>query len=117
MQQKVKKIQRPFLDDAIKVRLTSLEKAALKEEADLAGLTMSELVRRRYFGRPIIASADAVMVKELRRLGGLLKHIHNDTVLNHLHDENGSANGQLTAATLAEIKRFIESINRECRDR
>ena len=54
------------LDAVINVRLTSAEKAALKEDADLAGLSMSELVRRRYFGRPIIASADVVMLKELR---------------------------------------------------
>ena len=67
----------------INVRLTTAEKAALKEDADLAGLSMSELVRRRYFGRPIIANADVVMLKELRRLGGLLKHIHNQTAGAH----------------------------------
>ena len=47
------------LDDRINVRLTRDEKVRLKEDADLAGLSMSELVRRRYFGRPIIASAEA----------------------------------------------------------
>jgi hypothetical protein len=67
------------LNAVVNVRLTATEKARLKEDADLAGLGISELVRRRYFGRPIIASADAVMIKELRRIGGLLKLVHNES--------------------------------------
>lgn len=62
------------LNDAIKVRLSKVEKAVLIEEAGIAGISMSELVRRRYFGKPIIANADAVMLRELRRQGGLLRH-------------------------------------------
>ncbi|MDA0559687.1 plasmid mobilization protein [Burkholderia pseudomallei] len=67
------------LTEKIAVRLTPDEKARLCDDADLAGLSVSELVRRRYFGRPIVASTDMVMVRELRRMGGLLKHIHNTT--------------------------------------
>ena len=67
------------LNAVVNVRLTATEKARLKEDADLAGLGISELVRRRYFGRPIIASADAAMIKELRRIGGLLKLVHNES--------------------------------------
>lgn len=67
------------LTEKIAVRLTPDEKARLRDDAGLAGLSVSELVRRRYFGRPIVASADMVMVRELRRIGGLLKHIHNAT--------------------------------------
>ena len=63
----------------LRLRLTASEKERLREDADLAGLSMSELVRRRYFGRPIIANADAIMIKELRRLGGLVKHVHNES--------------------------------------
>lgn len=40
---------------------------------------MSALVRARYFGRPVVAHADQVMIKELRRLGGLLKKVHTDS--------------------------------------
>ena len=91
------------LDAVINVRLTSAEKARLKEDADLAGLSMSELVRRRYFGRPIIASADAVMLKELRRIGGLLKHVHN---------ESGGAYSQSTALALSALTAYIEELSR-----
>ncbi|BBQ28318.1 hypothetical protein WP2W18C05_P30130 (plasmid) [Aeromonas sp. WP2-W18-CRE-05] len=84
--------------------LTAAEKAKLKEDADLAGLSMSELVRRRYFGRPIIANADAVMLKELRRIGGLLKHIHN---------ESGGIYSKETAGALLAVKAYIERLSRD----
>ncbi|MDR2574734.1 MAG: hypothetical protein LBC94_10435 [Desulfovibrio sp.] len=57
------------------LRLTDYEDALLSEQAGIAGLSMSEYMRRRVFGgRPIVAHADAIMVRELRRVGGLLKH-------------------------------------------
>ena len=84
------------LDEVINVRLTAAEKSRLRGDADLAALSMSELVRRRYFGRPIIASADGVMIKELRRLGGLLKHIHNQSGGTY-SQETAEALGALTA--------------------
>ena len=95
--------QRDTLDAVINVRLTEPEKARLREDADLAGVSVSELVRRRIFGRPIIASTDAVMLKELRRLGGLLKHIHS---------ESRGAYSKETAAALVAIKAYIERLSR-----
>ena len=90
------------LSAVINVRLTATEKSRLKEDADLAGLSLSELVRRRYFGRPIIANADAVMLKELRRIGGLLKHVHNESKGRYSQD---------TAATLTVMKAYIETLS------
>ena len=90
------------LDAIVNVRLTSLEKGRLKEDADLAGLSMSELVRRRYFGRPIIANADAVVLKELRRMGGLLKHTHN---------VSGSVYSKETSGALVALKNFMEKLS------
>jgi len=101
-------LPRESLDAVINVRLTSAEKARLREDADLAGVSVSELVRRRYFGRPIVANADAVMLKELRRLGGLLKHVHS---------ESRGAYSQHTAAALAAIKDYIEKLSRVSRGR
>jgi hypothetical protein len=92
------------LDAVINVRLTAAEKARLKEDADLAGVSVSELVRRRYFGRPIIANADAVMIKELRRLGGLLKHIHH---------ESGGVYSKDTAGALMALKTYIEKLSHD----
>lgn len=67
------------LDAIVNVRLTSDEKERLRDDADMANLSMSALIRARYFGRPVIAHADQVMIKELRRLGGLLKKVHTDS--------------------------------------
>ncbi|WP_321947197.1 plasmid mobilization protein [Paraburkholderia sp. J10-1] len=90
------------LDAVINVRLTVSEKVRLQEDADFAGISMSALVRRRYFGRPIIANADVVTIKELRRLGGQLKHIHN---------ESGGAHSQATAGALRAVTAYIERLS------
>jgi len=92
------------LDATINVRLTVPEKEKLKEDADLAGLSMSELVRRRYFGRPIIANADAIMLKELRRIGGLLKSVHI---------ESNGAYSEITAKALAELRTYIHRLSND----
>ncbi|MEE8666329.1 MAG: MobB mobilization protein [Acetobacter sp.] len=92
------------LDSTINVRLTMAEKDRLKEDADLAGVSVSELVRRRYFGRPIVAHTDIAMIRELRRLGGLLKHLYLSSNGDH---------AQETLATLHALKAAIEAISRD----
>lgn len=87
-----------LLSAKIAVRLTAPEKERLRLDADLAGLTVSALVRRRYFGRPVVASADLAVIKELRRLGGLLKYVHA---------ESGGAYSRQTAAALDELRAAI----------
>ena len=85
----------------IAVRLQPEEKAQLREDADIAGISVSELVRRRYFGRPIVANADLMMIRELRRLGGLLKHVHN---------ESGGTYSAETARALRQVYAFIDQL-------
>jgi len=92
------------LDAVINVRLTQAEKARLSEDADLAAMSMSELVRRRYFGRPILANVDQVMIRELRRLGGLLKQ---------LHQESGGVLRDEFAGALAAVKTAIERLSHD----
>jgi hypothetical protein len=89
------------LDQRVTIRLTKLEKAILLEDANLAQLTLSELIRRRYFGRPIIAGTDAATIRELRRIGGLLKHIWN---------ESGSTYNNEIGSTLLILKQYIETL-------
>ncbi len=67
------------LDAMITLRLSASEKAKLQDDAGLVALSVSEVVRRRYFGRRIVAQADSAVLRELRRMGGLLKHFHNET--------------------------------------
>lgn len=96
------------LDQRITLRLTSSEKAQLIEDANLAQLTVSELIRRRYFGKPILASTDAQTIRELRRMGGLLKHIWN---------ESGATYNENIAPALLAIKQYIEQLAHQDRDR
>ncbi len=58
----------------VTIRVTDMEKARLMEQADIAGLSLSEYARRRFFGGTIAACTDVKTVGELRRIGGLLKH-------------------------------------------
>lgn len=94
------------LDAVVNVRFTSAEKAELVEAARIAGLSVSEYARRCMLGRAVVASADAAMIRELRRLGGLLKHVHNQS--------KGVYSAQ-TAEVLAVIKRYIEDLSRDSR--
>ena len=51
------------------------------EQAAIAGLSVSEYMRRLFFGgRPIVARTDSQMIRELRRMGGLLKHLGHSGV-------------------------------------
>ena len=57
------------------VRMTAEENERLREQAFNTGLSVAEYMRRLMFGgRPIIARTDMQTIRELRRLGGLLKH-------------------------------------------
>ena len=58
------------------VRMAPAEKVALREMAAAAGVAVAELVRARALGRPIVSRTDATTIRELRRLGGLLKLVH-----------------------------------------
>lgn len=92
------------LDQRVTIRLTQTEKNQLVEEADLAGLTTAELIRRRYFGKPIVAATDAATIRELRRTGGLLKHIFSQS------DKYDRVVGTEILTTLNEVKECIKRI-------
>ena len=57
------------------LRLSAEENERLARQADAAGISVSEYIRRLCFGgRPITSCTDNQTIRELRRLGGLLKH-------------------------------------------
>ena len=88
------------LDQVANIRLTATEKAELREQAAAAGLTISQYGRRRMFGRRVVAQSDAAVLRELRRLGGLLKHLHNQ----------GGLNARETAQTLHAIQMYAKRL-------
>jgi hypothetical protein len=63
----------------IGLRVTEAERAEIAEQAEASRLTVSEYVRRRILGRRIVPKTDLAVLAELRRLGGLMKHVHLET--------------------------------------
>lgn len=59
----------------ITLRVTPQEKDRLREHTALMGVSLSAYVRTKIFGgRPLIPRTDECTIRELRRMGGLLKH-------------------------------------------
>ena len=86
------------LTERLDVRIAPGEKAEIRAIAKAAGLAVSELVRLRVLGRPVVGRTDATTIRELRRLGGLLKMVHLDS---------GGAYSEQTGAALGELRAAI----------
>lgn len=85
----------------VRIRFTPDEKALAMALASEAGLTLSGYLRRRALGMPVRSKADAQTINELRRLGGLVKQ---------LHQEGGAIPGDATALALAALTEAIRRI-------
>jgi len=84
----------------VNIRVTEEEKEDLAEQANLCGMTLSQLGRKRLLGRRVVSKVDSHMIAELRRLGGLVKHAFNE-----------GANSQLTAEALQQITQLLKRYN------
>jgi len=60
------------------IRCLPEEKQKIQESAQAAGLSMGEYMRRCALGRRIKAKCDTELIMELRRLGGLQKHLFKE---------------------------------------
>ena len=80
------------------VRVSPAEKEQLGGIAREAGLAVAELVRLRALGRPVVSRTDATTIRELRRIGGLLKMVHV---------ESGGAYRQQTAELLTMLRAAV----------
>jgi hypothetical protein len=95
------------LDTFINVRVTTEEKQRLRSDAGTAGLSVSAFARRRLMGRPVLAKHDEAVVRELRRMGGLAKHIYL---------EGKRVNPKETKSILVAIREYIETLTGELDD-
>jgi hypothetical protein len=89
------------LTERLDVRVSPDEKARLRSLAAAAGMPVAELVRLRSLGRPVVSRTDATTIRELRRLGGLLKKVHVDS---------GGAYSATTANALAVLTDAIAEL-------
>ncbi len=87
---------------ALAVRVTPEEADALREKARDAGTSVSGFLRACALGRKTRNTIDSQVINELRRLGGLQKH---------LFTESGGANSREFAAILVEIKQAVVRIS------
>ena len=97
----------------VTVRATEEEWQRWTATADMAGLSTSEYVRRKLDGgRPLIAQTDATTIRELRRIGGLLKH--NFSVLREVGAPTGIIKQQ--EETLRLLARTIAVLGKKAHD-
>ncbi len=91
------------------LRISAEENERLMQLADAAGISVSEYIRRLCFGgRPITSRTDSQTIRELRRLGGLLKH-NFETV----REAGGYQALQKMEAELEAVRQAIEELSRE----
>jgi hypothetical protein len=89
------------LTERLDVRMAPQEKAQLRAIAASAGVAVAELVRLRSLGKPVVPRTDATTIRELRRLGGLLKKVHVDS---------GGAYSDATATALAMLTEAVAAL-------
>ena len=89
------------------LRLTGEEDARLSGQAAIAGISVSEYMRRLFFGgRPLVAKTDGQTIRELRRLGGLLKYNFEE-----VREKGGRNELAELSATLNAIRAVIERLS------
>ncbi|MDR1649899.1 MAG: MobB mobilization protein [Synergistaceae bacterium] len=88
----------------IGIRLTETEREFLASEADVCGMSLSSFIRQRSLGKRVAAKSDLRVLAELRRMGGLLKHLHNET--------KGTYSSR-TSDCLKEIAAYVRTMNAE----
>jgi hypothetical protein len=92
----------------IGIRLSEEEDRRIREQAEMSHLTISEFMRRRALGKQIVPKSDLGILSELRRLGGLLKHVHLET--------RGSYS-ELTANAIRALEAYGRKLERSYEER
>ena len=90
----------------ISFRLSESEYAQISDDIAVCGFSVSSLVRKRLLGVRVASQADLAVLSELRRLGGLLKHIHNET---------RGAYSSLTAQAIKDLSAYAKSLTEKRR--
>lgn len=97
-------MKRENLEARLDVRVTKEERQEIQEQAEAFGLSVSEYVRRRTLGRRVDSVVEVRMLSELRRQGGLLKKVFN---------ESNGVYSDKTAVALDSINRFIDCLEKK----
>ncbi len=90
-------------------QVTSVERDRIREAASQAGLSVSEFLRRRALGRPVVPLADAAARKALRRVGVNLNQIVRRA------NAGGAAEAEARAA-IDDVRAAVARIGRSSED-
>lgn len=63
----------------VTLRYSETQYASLLERAENASLSVSEYIRSISLSGRVLSRTDIKVLAELRKLGGLMKHTHNET--------------------------------------
>ena len=91
------------LTHVVNVRLAERDHAELHAAAGAAGMTVSAYCRRRMLGHVVIPHTDRAVIRELRRLGGLVKM---------LHTQSRGAYSEQTAGAIADLADAVQRVAR-----
>jgi len=91
------------------IRMTDAEKAIIRAQAKIAGMSMSEYIRRVSLNKRIVSKMDQKALGELARLGGLQKHLLKQ--IKGLPDEEGLRKGlNSTLSAVISAVRALEIV-------
>lgn len=96
-------MEKVFLRGHINLRVTLEELQDIQEQAYKSGLSVSEYIRRCVCGRRIPSRIEKKMLSELRRIGGLVKFVFN---------ESHGMYSEKTATALDSLTSLIKKIER-----
>jgi len=104
--QQIEREKQTLLTRKITFRLSESEYAQISDDLTVCGLSISSLIRKRLLSVRVASRADLAVLSELRRLGGLLKHIHNETL---------GAYSSLTAQAIKDLSEYARALTEKRR--
>lgn len=94
-------------DRAINLRLTATEYDEVQEAARMSGRTVSDYIRARTLGHPVVSKTDQIVINDLNRIGGLQKAWYL----------RGLGHPEKTAEILALVQQTLREIADQIRSR
>jgi hypothetical protein len=102
--------RQPKIERGIRIgfRVSGEERQGIADQAEISHLTVSEYIRRRVLGKRVVPQADMAVLAELRRLGGLLKHVHLET---------WGTYSELTANAIRALEAYARTLKQSHKER
>ncbi len=97
--------------EVIHLRITKKEKDNLRFQSEIAGQSVSNLVRNKIQNIKIVPKVEKILINELRRQGGLLKNNFQTVKNSELNNYEKEQCSTQMKQTLNEIQNLINKIS------